>query len=164
MNETQTRSRPSSLSAYAMPMSVCVAIASGAVGGRIPLSKSPTCRSRPPIGVPSLPACTSIVGSGSGSTIIITGRSRMTGPITSSRSGNPIPTRASIPQARNPFCGDGLPSQRTGCVSNAFLRYVSSARESTIVRYIRTRSSGVSARRNSARLKKPRTISASVSR
>jgi hypothetical protein len=54
MNATPTRSFPPSLNARPMPATVRLLTASGAAAGRMPLAKSPTCRSRPFIGGPGL--------------------------------------------------------------------------------------------------------------
>ncbi len=62
-----------------MPTSVWAAIASGAAGGTTPCSMSPTCRSRPPTGVPLLPYWTRIGCRGSGMNISSAPRSRISG-------------------------------------------------------------------------------------
>ena len=86
MNETATRPDPSRQNAIAIPAMVNVAVVSGAAGGRMPLAKSPMCRSLPSSGAPTFPICalrTMRTVSGSGRMARVAPRSRITGPMTS---------------------------------------------------------------------------------
>ena len=87
---------------HARRSSAC-AIASGAAAGRMPQSKSPTCRSLPSIGGPALPICafrTMRTVSASGRIASATPRSRMSGATTSPRHGRRRPGSASPRRSR----------------------------------------------------------------
>ena len=88
MNDSATRPLPSRANAIAIPAAVSVLIASGAAAGRIPLARSPMCRSLPFIGGPAFAICadsTIRTVSPSGFIASATPRSRISGATTSPR-------------------------------------------------------------------------------